>query len=150
MFTLLNVFPFNSSMQHWRFDCFKEIDQYMTARPALALRSSGHKFWFVYFVLVYLWERSPRYRSDRRLDGPQGRSGHGGGKENPCPCRESILGYAARSESLYWLSYACIIKICQCFISHVKCEKETREISGSHGGNYVSWLSSGLLRRVLC
>jgi hypothetical protein len=40
---------------------------------------------------------SSRYPLDRRLCGPQSRSGIGGEEKNPCPCLESYLGRQARS-----------------------------------------------------
>jgi hypothetical protein len=41
--------------------------------------------------------KGTRYSFDRRLSGPQSRSGRGGEGKKPCPCRESIPGRPARS-----------------------------------------------------
>jgi hypothetical protein len=60
--------------------------------------------WVVSFTTRPLYPRgkSPRY-PDRRLRGPQSRSGRGEEKIFPCP--ESNLGHPARSPPLYRASY---------------------------------------------
>jgi hypothetical protein len=57
---------------------------------------------------LYPWRKDPRYPLDRKLGGPQSRSGHRGLRKNPLPlqgieprspCRPD------RSQTLYYLSY---------------------------------------------
>jgi hypothetical protein len=50
--------------------------------------------------------KSPRYPLDRRLCGPQSRSGRYGVERNSCICQESNPSRPARSLSLYRLSYS--------------------------------------------
>jgi hypothetical protein len=63
--------------------------------------------WVVNFTTRRLYPRlkSPRYPLDRRLDGPQSRSGRCRAKKNLFPCRESNPGRPACSPSLCRLSY---------------------------------------------
>jgi hypothetical protein len=52
--------------------------------------------------------KDPRYPLDRRLDGPQSRSGHRGYRKNPLPLpgiEPQSPGRPVRSQTLYWLSY---------------------------------------------
>jgi hypothetical protein len=58
--------------------------------------------------LLYPRGKSPRYPLDRRLDGPQSRSGRGGEKKNfqpPPGIEPPNLDRPFRSQSLYRLSY---------------------------------------------
>jgi hypothetical protein len=50
--------------------------------------------------LLYTLENGPRYPFDRRLGGPQSRSGPSGEDKNLLPCRESNPGRPAHSPSL--------------------------------------------------
>jgi hypothetical protein len=46
---------------------------------------------------LYLQRKCPWYPVDRRLDGPQSRSGHGGEKEIPGPARTQTFHHPAHS-----------------------------------------------------
>jgi hypothetical protein len=56
--------------------------------------------------------KDPRYPLDKRLGGPQSRSGRRGQKKNPLPCRGSNPDRTARSQTLYCLSYRGSSLIC--------------------------------------
>jgi hypothetical protein len=53
---------------------------------------------------LYPQGNSPWYTLDRRLSGPQRRSGHGGGENNSQSRRDSNSDYTARSPALYQTS----------------------------------------------
>jgi hypothetical protein len=58
---------------------------------------------------LYPWGKSPRYSLDRRLGGPQSRSGRRGEEKilGPIGTRLRPLGRPARNQSLYRLRYPC-------------------------------------------
>jgi hypothetical protein len=66
--------------------------------------------WVVSFTPrpLYLRGKSPRYPLDRRLGGPQSRSGHSGDEENkslPFPAGNRTLVVQPIAPSLFWLGY---------------------------------------------
>jgi hypothetical protein len=59
-------------------------------------------------------ECNPRYTSNRRLSGPQSRSGRGGEEKNSSPSRESNLEHSARS-IITTLTELSKVKLSLCF-----------------------------------